>query len=261
MIIDQLIANGCARAEGQNKIHKIVTGHSFSTMHGNATVFSNLYPLLIFLESGYGFAYNETVVADEEVARVMRMSIGDACKVEGLSRGMKVALCDALYSTIRGERSIKTFSGNVHEKARHRAEVVLAHVPNGATCLLMGSVSDFIEEAQRRDISIIAVDAHEQKVDQTHHGVTIRQTASLEDLMRANEQISYVIATGMTFINGSADEIIETAKRRGLHLTFFLETMGRCGEALLEHGVDRVVAEEYPFYDYAMDTQYSVFEK
>jgi hypothetical protein len=265
VLLEDLINDGLQRAHTieHGRIFKVLTGISYSKLTTTDSSPTIYYPIFIFLDGGYGFAYSDQPVDSEALqSALLNRDVREVLfsDRENLPIAVTAALCDGLYSLLR-KPYVPTgyLSGTLEEKTERRARIALDGVPAGSQVLLLGPVLAFMKEAKKNGVTMIPFDLNESKIGTSIDGVTIERSDSLEKLLEKYPQTTHVYVTGMSLVSNTIDEIIDTARKEDIHVTMFLETFGRCGKELVGRGVSRAFAEEYPFFDYPFDTPYAVY--
>lgn len=243
------------------RIHKIVVGASYSTMTDQEAVFQNLFPCTVYLPNAYGFAYAEGFVPDTAIRNVMNRDVREVLTDTKLPTPLRVALCDALYAAVSKKGADGQLQGSLSERAQARADLLIADIPESAEVILLGPASEIIEGAVTKGLTIHVTDRSEQKVGKNYYGVTVEAAQSLAQLVTKYPQTTHIIATGMIFISETADEIFKVTNDHNLHLTLYMETGAWLAPELLTLGATKVVAEEFPFYDFAGPIPYRIYSR
>lgn len=242
------------------RIDNIILGKSLYTIKDSDKVFTDMNLCLILFENAYGFSYfqGEIDYSIEKYVNKNAISILD----QEISTYLKTAIIDALYSILNKDllENKNIFKGNIRQKAQQRAQKLLEHIPDGSKLLILGAATEIIEEAKNKNCYIKILDLEAQKI-----GMEIN-TINVEDGSNCNieEEIKntdYIVATGMIFVSETADDIIESSKKYKKHLTVYMETGSNFGPQLLNYGVDKVLSEFFPYYDFFGDTKYLIFSK
>lgn len=242
------------------RIDNIIIGKTLYTMKDCGEVFTDMNFCLILLENSYGFSYFQEDI-DYSLYKLVdkdALSIVD----EKIPSYMRVAIADALYCLINNKKFVKmpVFSGDIRKKARERAKILLASIPNGAKILLLGAATEIIEEAKVRDCDLRVFDLEEQKIGLELHSACIEKCGR-GDLKKRIAETDYIVATGMIFVSGTADEIFRLATENRKKLVLYMETGSNFGQQLIGYGADMVLSEFFPFYDFFGSTKYMLFRK
>jgi hypothetical protein len=260
-ILEQLLFEARKALEDRDaelRIDNIILGKTLYTMSNCDEIFTDMNFCLVLLEDSYGFSYFQGEI-DYSVSQFVNKSALSV--VEDVPIYMRIAIVDALFCLLDGkDLKKKILRGNIREKARMRAKVLLSHVPKGASVLLLGAATEIIEEAENKGCNLRVLDLEKQKVGLKLSSTQINDgiKSSLEKEIRETE---YVIATGMIFVSETADDIFELTKRNGKNLALFMETGSNFGSRLLAHGAKVVLSEFFPYYDFFGDTKYIISTK
>ena len=247
-------ALGEASEAGQLRIDNIIVGTSFYTMKHSSAVFSDMRFCLVMLENGYGFCYFQSDL-DWQPQTFVNQRIVDVLNQE-IPLFLRTALVDAIYSTLRKHSSsdVQLLSGALRKKARARAQIVLSVVASGSKVLMLGAVTELIEEALAKSCGVSVMDLEDQKVGLNFAGVRV-QRASTSAFAEAVSRSDYVVATGMIFPCAWADEVFAEVESAGKKLIFYMESGANFGAELLRFGAHAVLAEFFPFYDFFGETR------
>lgn len=265
MIIDKIIEHGLVELSKQEKssyrIDNIILGTSFYTMKDCKRVFNDMNMCLIILEQGYGFAYFQDELNFQSLQNYVNKDLREVLKMS-IPFYLKVAIADAIYSVannLSNRYRYKYFKGDLRTKARSRATELVDGIPEGSKVLLLGAVTEIINECTKRGLEVSVLDLDHSKI-----GLILDQK-KIEDSRRffteEIKQVDYVITTGMIFVSETADSIFEAAKQNGCKLIMYMETGSNFGEELLKYGAYKVLSEFFPYYDFFGDTKYIIFEK
>lgn len=176
---------------------------------------------------------------------------------------LKVALTDALYCLLNKHRIKKVetfFVGNLRQKAQERAQKLLQNIPSGSKVLLLGAVTEIIEEASRRNVELNVFDLESQKLGLNLRNVRVDSGNSLNFTDKI-KNVDYIVATGMIFVSNTADEIFKLVNENDKKLIMYMESGSNFGESLIKFGAETVLSEYFPYYDFFGDTKYSLFQK
>lgn len=134
---------------------------------------------------------------------------------------------------------------DVRARARDRAVTDAAGVPPGACVGLIGVVSPMMRELINAGATVIPCD---RNLDECL-GVRVEK-----DAVAVVESADHVIATGMTVLDGSFDDIRSACAARGIPLTVYAQS----GSAIVREfvgwgGVSALIAEPFPFSQFSCD--------
>jgi len=263
VLLQKLTAQALKRTEKlpakSFRIHKIVMGASYSTMRDQQTVFQNLFPCTVYLPGAYGFAYAEGIIDEAAIRSVMNRDVRDVLQDATITTPLRIALLDALYATYNDKAVDGHLVGDLDERAASRADLLLDGMSASAEIVLLGPASEIIEGAVKRGIRIRVTDRSDQKVGRSYYGITVEKAAPLAKIIQKYPKTTHIIATGMIFISDTAEEIFEVTKEHDLHLTLYMETGAWLAPELLTYGANRIIAEEFPFYDFRGPTPYRIY--
>jgi len=262
MILDQIISHGLRVLEQypeiNTKIDSVIMGRSIYSLGADSVRELN-YCRLHFAR-GYGFAHTWDDLSFY-VNRLINRKLEDIVHEE-LPTYLKVALADGIYSLINnheGKIKYKYLTGDIQEKAKKRAQTILKGIPKKSKVLLIATIPEIIEEAQRKELDLTVMNPMPGFMDlELDHSIS---RSELGTAIQGIQESDYTIATAMVFTNNTANLVFETAKKSQSKLIFFMETGSNFGQELLDYGVHRVVSEFYPFYDFYEKTKYCLFEK
>ena len=265
-ILQTLLENAQRSLSGTSeslRIDNILVGKSIYTISGSDRIFSDMNFCHVLLEDGYGFSYFQDEI-DYKVGRFVNKQIFESVDSE-MPLYLKVALVDALYSILNrksdARNSKSLLVGNLKQKASQRAKELFQHIPDGSKVLLIGAVAEIAEEALRKHIRLTTLDLEPQKLGLNLHHSRVYSGHKLNYLRIKISDSDYVIATGMIFSTGTADEIFRISTEYGTRLILFMETGSNFGQELLAFGAELVLSEYFPYYDFYGDTKFSIFER
>lgn len=265
MILDKLIESGLKTLESlanvNYRVDNIILGKSIYTMKDCKTVFTDMNICLLLLEQGYGFTYFQEELNFKSAEKYVNKDLREMLK-ENLPLYLKVALADSIYSVINNLQSkykYKYLRGDLRTKAKSRAVELVKDIPKGSKVVLLGAVTEIIDECSRREIDLSVLDLEPSKIGLVFSEKQIENS----NLVFANKikEADYVLATGMVFVSSTADSLFENAKANKYKLILYMETGSNFGEELLEYGAHKVLSEFFPYYDFNGDTRYIVHEK
>jgi hypothetical protein len=245
---------------GAFKIYKIQIGYSFAKHNDPPAVYNTMRTCLITLDSGCGFSYFHGDL-DETVKKYVDKDVRDIALDRMAPLYIRVAAIDALHSLIsrRKEKDRAFLRGNRNEKGAQRAKEVFREVQPGDHVALLGAVPDFVILAKKKKFRISVYDMAESKIGTDCMGVQIQKGGNLEEILSTNPRVTHVCATGMIFATGTAGEVFEVCRKYKKRLILFMETGANFGEELIQLGAQHVLAEFFPFFDFAGETRYSVY--
>ncbi|MCR4264044.1 MAG: hypothetical protein NUV98_05010, partial [Candidatus Roizmanbacteria bacterium] len=144
-------------------------------------------------------------------------------------------------------------------KALMRAKELVDGIPEGSKVLLLGAVTEIIEECSKKKLLLTVLDLEPSKIGLTLSQKPIEDSNKL--LSERIRQVDYVIATGMIFVSSTADMLFDGAMNQNYKLVLYMETGSNFGERLLQHGAYKVLSEFFPYYDFSGDTKYLVHQQ
>lgn len=260
-ILDTLTAEAKDYFNGSDKnlrIDNLILGKTLYTIKDSSTVFTDMNFCLVLFENAYGFAYFQNDIDYSLGEFVNKNSLG--VLDQKIPPYFRVAILDALFCLINKDslKDTSSFKGSLREKARQRAAELLKVVPEKAKVLLLGAVTEIIEEAQRKECDLKVLDLEKQKIGLEIYSTNI-ENGERTDIEDEIQKTDYIIATGMIFVSETADNIFEFARKYNKHLILFMETGSNFGPQLFIHGADTVLSEFFPYYDFYGDTKYCIF--
>lgn len=242
------------------RIDNIIIGKTSYTIKGSDTVFTDMNFCLVLFEDSYGFSYFQEEI-DYSLSKFVNSNALDTIKLE-IPNYLHIAILDAMYCLIN--RSITnnplTFKGNLREKATFRATEILRNVPANSKIVLLGAVTEIIEEAYKKNCDISVFDLEKQKIGLKIYSKKI-YSGQQSEIESAICNADFIVATGMIFVSGTADAIFEFANKHNKNLILYMETGSNFGPQLLEYGAKQVISEFFPFYDFHGDTKYLLSSK
>ncbi|MGJ7902443.1 Rossmann-like domain-containing protein [Lysobacter sp. 1R34A] len=218
---------------------------------GTETKYRNYY-LVLRVESGFGGCCVERDQLDSVIAEEL-----SGCSVAQLLRDqrtpVRIAALDAYLSLVRPHREAAEAQvfmlphGTPLERARARDEAIagLLKIEPGMRVGLIGVVNPLVAAIQAQGGVCLPCDFNLQR---TQDGTEV-----VRDMRPVLAQADMVIATGMTLSNGSFDEILASARARGIPLIVYAQTGSAIVPRFLGHGVAAVSAEPFPFSQFSAD--------
>lgn len=262
-ILENLIKDAECQLTGREndlRIDNIIVGKTLYTMKDCDKVFTDMNFCLILFENSYGFSYFQDDV-DYSLSRFVNKNALSVLN-ESIPNYMRVAIADAMHCLINNEKISEpnVFTGDIRKKAKKRAEVLLAHIPNGSKILLLGAATEIIDEAKSKKCGLSVIDLESQKVG-LKFNFTCIENNEIINLQDKIKEADYIVATGMIFVSETADEVFRLTAEAKKGLVLYMETGSNFGQQLLEYGADTVLSEFFPFYDFFGDTKYILFRK
>lgn len=168
---------------------------------------------------------------------------------------LTIALVDSLFPKERGVGEEKhVLTGPPPVKSKERAEIVadVASRVVGETVreresLLIGFVKNIYLELQNRGFGVKATDFDQKVVDTEIRDSLVENGEKNPKYLR---EADVAVVTGMTLRTGTLESIIERCREYDTKLVVFAQTGSNLSYAYLEHGVDAVVREPFPIYDF-----------
>lgn len=268
MLIEKIIKDGLRELNKNNysnlRVDNVIVGKSIYTMKKSDVVFSDMNICLLLLENGYGFSYFHEDIDFTLYEKYVNKNINEILK-DNIPLHFKVAIADSIYSVLnnllnQSDNSYLYFKGNLRTKSKLRASEIVKDIPQGSTVLLLGAVTEIIEECNRKKLNITVYDLEPSKKGLKIDSTTIQKPTSLET-EDINEKFDYVIATGMTLVSNTLDYLLEKARHKKFKLILYMETGSNIGAKLLEYGAHKVISEFFPFYDFYGETKYRIYER
>ena len=251
--------NDLLNCKESTRIDNLIVAKTLYTMKDSDKVFTDMNFCLVLLENGYGFSYFQGEV-DYSLSRFVNKDSLEVVEQE-TPIYLRVAILDALFCLLNRNtfESPSFFTGSIREKAKQRATELLKHVPDRSKVLLLGAATEIIEEATKKKCNIKILDLEKQKIGLNLSSIEI-EDGNHSDFESEIQNTEYVIATGMIFVSEYIDRILDLTRKHGKHLSLFMETGSNFGPQLITRGVDRVLSESFPFYDFYGDTKYYIYQ-
>lgn len=265
MIIDKIYKKGLTDLQNMTNVNlrvdNIIIGQSIYTMKGVDGNFDDMYFCLLLLENAYGFSYFQGKPNIKLIRQFVDKDITNIMDCTKTPLYFKVAALDALYCLINKKSMTqhKFLKGNLRSKAKQRAKQLVKDIPPKSKVLLVGAVTEIIEEANNQGLNLSVVDLENTKIDLIIDKTIVNDGRN--KIINKIRQSDYVVVTGMAFSTDTADKIIRVCQENGIKSIFFMQTGANFGNKLIDFGVDKVLSEYFPFYDFHGDTKYSVFKK
>lgn len=261
-ILNGLIAgakNALHNRGNELRIDNIILGKTLYTMKKCDSVFTDMNFCLVLFENAYGFSYFQGEI-DYSLSKFVNSNALET--IEEMPVYMKVAVTDAFYCLINEEefKDKSIFIGDIRQKAKSRAQMLLKHIPSESRVLLLGAATEIIEEAEAKKCRLKVLDLEKQKIGIELYSTNISDGRK-SDLQKEIEDTDYIVATGMIFVSETADQIFEFAKENKKNLALYMETGSNFGPQLLEYGADIVLSEFFPYYDFFGETKYLLSQK
>ena len=243
------------------RIDNIILGKTLYTIKGSEVIFTDMNFCLLLFENAYGFSYFQNDI-DYSLSKFVNKSSLDVLD-QNIPTYLRIAVLDSLFCIINKKNTHKnlcSFKGSLREKATQRAEKLLEPVQKNAKVLLLGAVTEIIEEAKRKDCELKVIDLEKQKVGLELYSTSIEngEKTNIEDEI---QRADYIVATGMIFVSETADKIFELSKKYNKYLILYMETGSNFGFQLTNHGANFVLSEFFPFYDFYGETNYLISKK
>ncbi len=265
ILLDKIIENGLlvlSKMQGVSfRIDNIILGKSIYTMKDCDKIFSDMNICLILLEQGYGFTYFQSDIDFKLAEKYVNRDLREVLK-EGIPLFFKVALADAIYSVINNlnhRYNYKYLKGTLRRKAKIRAKELVKEIPNGSNVVLLGAVTEIIDECAKKGIKISVLDLEPSKIGLTFSNKEVEDSSKV--FMEKLNCADYVIATGMVFVSNTADFLFDEASKGVFKLILYMETGSNFGGELIKHGAFKVLSEFFPYYDFNGETRYLVHQK
>jgi len=265
MIIDKIIENGLSELsklkDVNYRVDNIILGKSIYTMKNCDKVFTDMNICLLLLEQGYGFTYFQNDLNFKLAKDYVNKDLRDILKGE-IPLYLKVSIADAIYSVLNNlqfKYRYKYLRGDLRAKAATRARELVKNIPKNSKVILLGAVTEIIDECTRRNINLSVLDLEPSKI-----GLMFGEKSVENSNEVFNEKIKdadFVLATGMIFVSDTADLLFENAKNNNYKLLLYMETGSNFGEELLKYGATKVLSEFFPYYDFNGETRYLIHQK
>ncbi len=215
-------------------------------------------PFLLINARRQGCAYLPTSRTIPDPRNILGKSLEALISSEGQDTAVRIAALDAAVASARRRVSAMQgveceslrISGSVRHKAEARSTLVAREcarlVPPGSTAGLIG-YSGQIEHELSTLFSIQSFDLDPQIIGyNTPSGFTVRHG----DEIYGCDQLSGLVATAMTLVTETLDQLLDLAAAKGIPLIIYAQTGANLGPLLVTAGVDTVIAEHIPFYNF-----------
>jgi len=264
-ILDKIINSGIVelskKKEISYRIDNIILGKSIYTMKDCEKVFSDMNMCLVILEQGYGFAYFQDELNFQNIQEYVNGDIRNVLRMN-IPLYFKIAIADAIYSVLNNlnnKSGFKKLKGNLRTKAKLRAKELIEDIKPGSNVILLGAVTEIIEECSNKKLQLSVLDLESSKIGLTFSQNTVGNSSKL--FVKKIKGADYIIATGMIFVSNYADKIFEYANKNNCKLIMYMETGSNFGEKLIEFGAYRVLSEFFPYYDFSGETKYMMYKR
>jgi hypothetical protein len=166
---------------------------------------------------------------------------------------VRVAALDAYFGAVSPHRDAPNATafhlpqGTPVERAVARDDAIAGLLPlePGQRVALIGVVHPLVAAIRREGAICLPCDYN---MDRTQDGLPVAK-----DMAAVLDEADLVIATGMTFGNGSFDRILATVRRRDVPLVVYAQTGSAIAARFVGHGVSALSAEPFPFSQFSAD--------
>lgn len=258
-LLDEARKNLVGR-EHDLRLDNLIIGKTTYTIKDSETVFTDMNFCMVLLEDAYGFSYFQDEI-DYSLGNFVNKNALEVVEKK-IPTYLRVAIIDALFCLINKEafKNKLIFEGNLRQKAKDRARVLLARVPDKTKVLLLGAATEIIEEVKHKNCDLKVLDLEKQKIGLRLHSTNI-ESGEKTDFEMEIKETDYIVATGMIFVSDTADRIFELSQKNNKCLILFMETGSNFGPQLIKHGASIVLSEFFPYYDFFGKTKYFVSQK
>ncbi|THA23939.1 hypothetical protein E4198_03610 [Streptomyces sp. RKND-216] len=151
------------------------------------------------------------------------------------------------HSAHPGADTVTLPAGTPDTRARARDAAVtgLLDIPEGAKVALIGVVNPLVAAIRDRGGVPLLCDYN---LRTTNWGDPVT-----DDMHQVLAEADAVIATGMTLVNGSFDDILDHCRKHGTPLTVYAQSGSAVARAFLGAGVSALSAEPFPFSQFSAD--------
>ncbi|NHZ77799.1 hypothetical protein F2P44_00565 [Massilia sp. CCM 8695] len=218
---------------------------------GTQQTYRNYY-LVLRVGAAFGACCIERDALDPTIAPALAgSSVADLLADPRLP--VRIATLDAYLNAVRPPREsalaqamlLPAGAPPVRAVARDNAIAALVSIKPGQRVGLIGVVNPLVDAIARHGGICLPCDFN---MDRTQSGLEVAR-----DMLPILEQADMIIATGMTLSNGSFDEILMAARRRGIPLIVYAQTGSGIIPRFLGDGVSAVCAEPFPFSQFSAD--------
>ncbi|WP_198420932.1 ATP-grasp domain-containing protein [Massilia atriviolacea] len=218
---------------------------------GTQQTYRNYY-LVLRVGAAFGACCVERDALDPTIAPALAgSSVADLLVDPRLP--VRIAALDAYLNAVRPAREsalaqamlLPAGAPPVRAVARDNAIAALVSIKPGQRVGLIGVVNPLVEAITRNGGICLPCDFN---MERTQSGLEVAR-----DMLPILEQADMIIATGMTLSNGSFDQILMAARRRGIPLIVYAQTGSGIIPRFLGDGVAAVCAEPFPFSQFSAD--------
>lgn len=259
----QLFSDGLSP---RSVIDNILAGTTYYRKTSLAYPLADLSYYLTILESGAsGFSYfHGDPIGHQTLLSLIDRSPYEILKKERIPLSLRVSLLDSMYENYNRailKKPTRTYmrNGNYHEKAKFRAKLLTKNIKPKSKVLMIGLVTEFLDELLNKDITVRITDKSPQLKGASVRGIQIID-GERKKTLKALASADYALVTGAVFTTNTIDEILHTAKIHDTKLCFYLETGSNFAPYLLENGAFLVLAEKFPFYDLPGQSTFEIYE-
>jgi biotin carboxylase len=210
------------------------------------------YYLLLRVGAAFGACCVEQATLDSAIAEELPgSSVADLLRDARLP--VRIAALDAYLNAVRphrdapGAKALMLPAGDPPTRAVVRDDAIASLVtlrPDQRVGLI-GVVNPLVDAIERQGAVCLPCDFN---MARTQSGIDVSK-----DMRPILEQADVLIATGMTLSNGSFDEILAAARRRGIPLIMYAQTGNGILPRFLGNGVTAASAEPFPFSQFSAD--------
>lgn len=181
--------------------------------------------------------------------------IGDSIPKEiPENRALSIAMLDSLFPRDGqpGEKEV-LLNSSPEIKARKRSKIVvdvvndLLPVDQESQALLIGYVKNIYDKLSAKGFDVVATDRDNNVLESEFDNVNIRDGTKNPYFIK---QADVVVATGMTLQTGTLQGIIDECKNNNTKLVVFAQTGSSLATLYPHFGVDAVIRETFPIYDF-----------
>lgn len=218
---------------------------------GTSQTYRNFY-LVLRVGAGFGACCVEHDTCEPSIAPALAgRSVAELLDDSRLP--VRVAALDAYLNAFSPHRAdarasvmmLPAGAPAVRAVARDNAIAALVSIKPGQRVGLIGVVNPLVAAIERLGGICLPCDFN---MERTQSGLEVAR-----DMLPILEQADVIIATGMTLSNGSFDQILAAARRRGIPLIVYAQTGSGIVPRFLAGGVAAVSAEPFPFSQFSAD--------
>lgn len=199
---------------------------------------------------GAAFRYKKGEDSQKEMEYLLNQ---DFLSVPIVNNAIRIALLDSIYPLCRAMKpdAAYTITDIPDRKILWRSNIIADEVKRlvgegDKAVLNVGVVENIVRVLLDKHYRVIGTDFNEGLI-----GAKLFGRASVfsgEETLALAAKADVVVATGMTIVTETLDDIITVCKKNNTKLILFSETGENLGSYYVKNGVDAYISEIYPWY-------------